>query len=75
MLRAACENAISLPKSADMAEVQNIVDIPTELTAPIKKGEVIGKAVYMQNGKVIAQQEIIADTDIQLYKYKKQNTA
>ncbi|MBO5211476.1 MAG: D-alanyl-D-alanine carboxypeptidase [Clostridia bacterium] len=49
------------------------VYLPPYLYAPVKKGEVIGKAVYMQNGKVIAKQEILANADIKLYKYQKQN--
>ncbi len=60
------EIAISLPKSADMAEVQNIVDIPTELTAPIKKGEIIGKMTVMYGGKLVGEVNLIAQTTIEL---------
>ena len=49
------------------------VYLPPHIFAPVNKGEVIGTAVYMQNGKVIAKQEVLSDTDIQLYKYQKQN--
>ena len=49
------------------------VYLPPHIFAPVNKGEVIGTAVYMQNEKVIAKQEILSDTDIQLYKYQKQN--
>jgi D-alanyl-D-alanine carboxypeptidase (penicillin-binding protein 5/6) len=60
------EIAISLPKSADMKDVQNIVDIPYELTAPIKKGEVIGKMTVMYGGELVGEVNLIAQTTIEL---------
>ena len=60
-----------LPEQFDKVTFKTTLD--RFIFAPVKKGEVIGTAVYMQNGKVIAKQEILSDTDIQLYKYQKQN--
>ncbi len=42
--------------------------LPTYVIAPIKKGEIIGKAVYKQNDVVMAEREIKANVDIPLYK-------
>lgn len=47
------------------------VYLPAYLFAPIKKGEVIGKALYKQNGKILAVKEITADSEIKLYKFEK----
>lgn len=47
------------------------VYLPPYLFAPIESGEVIGKAVYKQNGEILAEKEIIADSDIELYRYQK----
>lgn len=60
------EIAISLPKSADMKDVQNIVDIPSELTAPIRKGDVIGKMTVMYDGQFVGEVNLIAQTTIEL---------
>ncbi len=49
------------------------VYLPPYIFAPVNKGEVIGKAVYMQNGKVLLEQQIKAENDIKLYKYEDKN--
>lgn len=49
------------------------VCLPPYLFAPIENGEVIGKTVYKQNGVILAEKEIIADSKIELYKYQKKD--
>ena len=49
------------------------VYLPAYLFAPIKKGEVIGRVLYKQNGKILAEKEITADSEIKLYKFEKKN--
>lgn len=49
------------------------VVLPGYVLAPVKKGEVIGKAVYKQNGTVAAECEIKANEDIPLYKNSKKS--
>ncbi len=45
--------------------------LPRFIYAPVKRGEVLGKAVYKQNGKIIAENEILAGEDIPLLKQEK----
>ncbi len=47
------------------------VYLPSFIYAPITKGEVLGKAVYKQNGKIINEAEISANEEILLYTPKK----
>ena len=47
--------------------------LPPYVFAPIKKGEVIGRAVYKQNGEIIAEKEISSSREIKLKKPKKKN--
>lgn len=42
--------------------------LPNFVFAPIKKGEVLGTAVYKQNGKAVAERKILAESDISLIK-------
>lgn len=49
------------------------VYLPAFLFAPIKNGDVIGKAVYKQNGEVLTERPIIADKDIKLYNTESKN--
>ncbi len=47
------------------------VNLPQFVYAPINKGEVIGKTVYKQNGKTVAELEISSNEDIPLETVKK----
>ena len=49
------------------------VYLPAFVFAPIKKGEVIGKAVYKQNGEILIERQITADSEIKLYTPNKKN--
>lgn len=64
------------PLLLNSLESENIsceVYLPPQLFAPVKKGEVIGKTVYKQNGKILLEQEIFSNSEIKLYKPKKKN--
>lgn len=50
------------------------VYLPPYIFAPVSNGEIIGKAVYMQNGKTLLEQQIEAENDIKLYKYENKNS-
>ena len=47
------------------------VYLPKFIYAPIKKGDALGKAVYKQNGNIIAEAEILSKDDIGLCEISK----
>lgn len=47
--------------------------LPPYIFAPIKKGEVIGRTVYKQNGETLTEKEISSSREIKLKKPKKKN--
>ncbi len=49
------------------------VYLPCFVYAPVKKGEILGKAVYKQNGNIIAENQILATDDIPLLKQNKKS--
>lgn len=49
--------------------------LPGYIFAPIKKGEVIGKAVYKRNGEILSEQTITAESEIKLCKINKKNNS
>ena len=50
--------------SLETENVECQVYLPKFVYAPIKKGEVLGKAVYLQNEKVIGEKELLSQNDI-----------
>lgn len=55
------------PFTVNSLETENItskVYLPKFVYAPINKNDVLGKIVYMQNGEILAEKEITANTDI-----------
>ena len=51
-------------------DIQKTVVINEAITAPIKKGDVIGKIVYTLNGNTIGEVEVLAKEDITKATYK-----
>ena len=47
------------------------VYLPKYLFAPVKNGEVLGKAVYKQNGKVVFERKITSKEAVPLTKFEK----
>lgn len=47
------------------AKVERKVNLPTEIVAPIAKGERIGAVEYTLNGKVIGEADIVAAEDVE----------
>ena len=48
--------------SADKLTVQK--NLPESVTAPVSKGDVVGRIVYMIDGQIIGESEVIASEDI-----------
>ena len=61
-----CEDSIRLtvPKGEGEGIVQ-IMDIPDSVTAPVKKGDVIGSLKFLLNDEELASFDIIADEDVE----------
>ncbi len=55
------------PFTVNSLETENIeceVYLPKFMYAPIKKGEILGNAVYTQNGKIIGEKQLLSKNDI-----------
>lgn len=52
-----------LPKG-DVKKVTYEIELPQEVTAPLKKGDKLGCVKYMLNGEVIGTSDITADADV-----------
>ncbi len=61
------------PITINSLETENIthtVYLPKFVYAPIKQNDVLGRVVYSQNGKVLAEKQILANSDIKVLKAK-----
>ncbi len=59
------------PITINSLETENITDevyLPEFVYAPIKQNDVLGKVIYKQNGKVLVEKQILADSDINILK-------
>ena len=52
-----------LPKGSS-SKVSVITEIPGELTAPVREGDVIGKIVYSADGKTIGSVDVVCSADV-----------
>ena len=65
------------PITINSLETENITDtvyLPKFVYAPIKQNDVLGRVVYKQNGKVLAEKQILANSDIRALKEEKEPT-
>lgn len=53
-----------LMKATDTAAIEKSVQLKGEITAPIAKGDVLGKVVYSSQGSVLAEVDITATEDV-----------
>ncbi len=58
-----------LPK--DRGEIKTVIEMQRFYYAPIEKGQVIGRAVFLLDGREVASCEIRADESVQKIAYKK----
>ena len=68
-VKAVANNEISLllPQNA---EIKHIIKAPRFLFAEVKKGEAIGRVVYIYNGKEIASSPLLACESVQKIRYR-----
>ena len=65
------------PITINSLEIENITDtvyLPKFVYAPIKQNDVLGRVVYKQNGKILAENQILANSDIKALKEEKEPT-
>lgn len=62
-------NYVSVDGS-DMSAIEKRLDLPTEVTAPVVKGDVAGRAVYTLNGKEIGFVNILYGETVEMATFK-----
>lgn len=56
--------------SLDTADITCQIYLPSFVYAPVKKGEKLGKAIYFQNGEIIAEKPLLAKNEIHVEEYE-----
>ena len=62
------------PFTVNSLETRDItcdIHLPSFIYAPVKKGEVIGKAIYRQGDKILAEKTLLCEQEIFAVKYEK----
>ena len=54
-----------LTKAAERGQVEQKIEMNEELTAPVRKGDVIGRVTYKINSEVVSQVDITAAEDVE----------
>ncbi|MBE6650613.1 MAG: D-alanyl-D-alanine carboxypeptidase [Ruminococcaceae bacterium] len=57
------DSSVLLPKS-EKNKVEEVVELPKQLKAPVKKGDVIGKVKYVSGDKTLLEKDIVASADV-----------
>ncbi|MBQ3285528.1 MAG: D-alanyl-D-alanine carboxypeptidase [Ruminococcus sp.] len=61
-----CEDTTSLTVPKGEGEgIEKTLDIPESITAPVKKGDVIGKLTFSLNEEELASFDVVADADVE----------
>lgn len=50
---------------SDSGKIESVAELPDNIEAPIKKGDVIGKIIYKINGNYIGESQILANESIE----------
>ena len=56
-------------KNGERAKVEKKVEVPNDVAAPIKKGDVIGKVVCYYDGKRQGSINLLAAQDVEYYSF------
>lgn len=51
-------------KGSDLNSIKKEISLPKTVTAPVKKGDVLGKATYSLDGKVIGEVNIVCEQNV-----------
>lgn len=55
---------------SDLSTIEKTISLPAEITAPVKRGDPVGEAVYKMNGQRIGSVSILSDVTIEKAEYK-----
>jgi len=65
----AAESLVAVEKTGETAKVERKVEVPREVAAPIKKGDVIGKVICYYDGKAQGSIYLLAAQDVEYYSF------
>lgn len=65
------KDAVFLTTKGIKSKIEKIINIPENVTAPIKNGQKIGEAIYYIDGKEIGKIELISDTEVEKAVFKR----
>ncbi|SEA12400.1 D-alanyl-D-alanine carboxypeptidase family protein [Selenomonas ruminantium] len=65
----AAESLVAVEKKGETAKVERKVEVPREVAAPIKKGDVIGKVICYYDGKAQGSIYLLAAQDVEYYSF------
>ena len=65
----AAESLVAVEKRGESGKVEKKVEVPQEVAAPIKKGDVVGKVVCYYNGKAQGSIYLLAAQDVEYYSF------
>ena len=65
----AAESLVVAEKNGESAKVEKKIEIPNDVAAPIKKGDVIGKVVCYYDGKRQGSINLLAAQDVEYYSF------
>ena len=65
----AAESLVAVEKTGETAKVERKVEVPHEVAAPIKKGDVIGKVICYYDGKAQGSIYLLAAQDVEYYSF------
>ena len=60
-----------MPKSVSREDIKYKIELPRFVYAPVKKGDIIGKMVFMYNEKIVGYSVIVAGEDVEIITPKK----
>jgi len=70
-----CENIndefVSLPKTVNRDDIKYKTELPQFIYAPVKKGDIVGRIIFMRDEKIIGNTIIVACEDIEINTSKK----
>ena len=57
-------------EGSNLGAIEKTISLPAEITAPVNRGDAVGEAVYLLDGKRLGSGSILSDVTIEKAKYK-----
>ena len=58
-----------MPKN-DVKRMQYVIELPESLSAPVQKGDVVGKVTYMLDGKTVGEVPVLAEESVERISFR-----